>query len=118
MKVGTGIILSVLSSSVLAAVIPNYDSHGILLARRTVNTDPMDLLWKRNNGEQTGTGTGTGIGESNPNHSGDNSALSKMGRLRDFSERVRMRFMKNRDPRKQQYILRMTKNLSKTPLKS
>ncbi|KAH6590729.1 hypothetical protein BASA50_009191 [Batrachochytrium salamandrivorans] len=104
MRVGTGIILSVLSPSVLAAVIPNYDSHGLLLARRAVNPDPMNLLWKRNNGEQTGTGTG--IGESNPNSSGDNIALSKMGRLREFAERLRMRFMKNRDPRKQQYILR------------
>ncbi|KAH6578243.1 hypothetical protein BASA60_003701 [Batrachochytrium salamandrivorans] len=104
MRVGAGIILSVLSPSVLAAVIPNYDDHGLLLARRAVNPDPMNLLWKRNNGEQTGTGTG--IGESNPNSSGDNIALSKMGRLREFAERLRMSFMKNRDPRKQQYILR------------
>ncbi|KAH9248685.1 hypothetical protein BSLG_007046 [Batrachochytrium salamandrivorans] len=117
MRAGTGIILSVLSFSVLAAVIPNYDSHGILLVRRAVNPDPMDLLWKRNNGEQAGPGpsssgagasteTGAGIGESNPNSSSINSGLSKMDRLRDFSERVRMRFMKNRDPRKQQYILK------------
>ncbi|KAH9267105.1 hypothetical protein BASA83_010131 [Batrachochytrium salamandrivorans] len=86
MRVGAGIILSVLSPSVLAAVIPNYDDHGLLLARRAVNPDPMNLLWKRNNGEQTGTGTG--IGESNPNSSGDNIALSKMGRLREFAERL------------------------------
>ncbi|KAH6599633.1 hypothetical protein BASA61_002515, partial [Batrachochytrium salamandrivorans] len=107
MRAGTGIILSVLSPSALAAVIPNYDSHGLLLARRAVNTDPMDLLWKRNNGEQTGTGTG--IGESNPNHSGDNSGSSKMGRLREFAKELRMSFMKNRDPRKHKYILEKDK---------
>ncbi|KAH6561724.1 hypothetical protein BASA60_011379 [Batrachochytrium salamandrivorans] len=52
MRVDTGIILSVLSSSVLAAVIPNYDSRGTLLARRTVDPDPMDLLWKRADEDQ------------------------------------------------------------------
>ncbi|KAH6561853.1 hypothetical protein BASA60_011322 [Batrachochytrium salamandrivorans] len=41
-----------------------------------------------------------------------------MGQLREFAEELRMRFMKNRDPRKQQYILRNTKNLSKPPLKN
>ncbi|KAH6587808.1 hypothetical protein BASA50_011110 [Batrachochytrium salamandrivorans] len=69
MRVGAGIILSVLSSSVLAAVIPNYDSHGILLARRTVNPDPMDLLWKRADEKQTGpvpssSGSGASAGSS------------------------------------------------------
>ncbi|KAH6588981.1 hypothetical protein BASA50_010337 [Batrachochytrium salamandrivorans] len=59
----------------------------------------MDLLWKRNNEEQAGPGpsssgagasteAGAGIGESNPNSSSINSGLSKMDRLRDFSERV------------------------------
>ncbi|KAH9267104.1 hypothetical protein BASA83_010130 [Batrachochytrium salamandrivorans] len=98
MRVGTGVILSVLSPSALAAVIPNYDSHGLLLARRAVNPDPMNLLWKRNNGEQTGTGTG--IGESNPNSSGDNIALSKMGRLREFAKELRMRFHEKPRPSK------------------
>ncbi|KAJ1341667.1 hypothetical protein BSLG_003779 [Batrachochytrium salamandrivorans] len=69
MRVGAGIILSVLSSSVLAAVIPDYDSHGILLARRTVNPDPMDLLWKRADEKQTGpvpssSGSGASAGSS------------------------------------------------------
>ncbi|KAH6561857.1 hypothetical protein BASA60_011326 [Batrachochytrium salamandrivorans] len=105
MRVGTGVILSVLSSSVLAAVIPNYDSHGILLARRAVNPENRDLLWKRNNGKQTGAGTGTGIGEDSSSSSSSSSGLSKMSRLQEFSEELRMSFMKNRDPRKQQYIL-------------
>ncbi|KAH9267738.1 hypothetical protein BASA83_009812 [Batrachochytrium salamandrivorans] len=95
MRAGTGIILSVLSFSVLAAVIPNYDSHGILLVRRAVNPDPMDLLWKRNNGEQAGPG---------PSSSGAGASTETGAGIGE--KRVRMRFMKNRDPRKQQYILK------------
>ncbi|KAH6594768.1 hypothetical protein BASA50_006443 [Batrachochytrium salamandrivorans] len=52
MRVGAGIILSVLSSSVLAAVIPNDDSHGILLVRRTVGLENKDVSWKRNNADE------------------------------------------------------------------
>ncbi|KAH9244893.1 hypothetical protein BASA81_017668 [Batrachochytrium salamandrivorans] len=72
MIVGIGAILSVLSSSVLAAVIPDYDSHGILLVRRAVNPENHAVLWKRNNEEQTGpgpsnpgAGNGDGAGTSN-----------------------------------------------------
>ncbi|KAH9274546.1 hypothetical protein BASA83_003182 [Batrachochytrium salamandrivorans] len=65
MRVGIGIMLSVLSFSVLAAVIPNYDSHGILLARRAVNPDTMDLLWKRADEDQEGSEpSGSGAGAS------------------------------------------------------
>ncbi|KAH6592938.1 hypothetical protein BASA50_007775 [Batrachochytrium salamandrivorans] len=52
MRVGVGVILSVLSFSVLSAVIPNYDDHGLLLARRTVNTETRAVLWKRADEEQ------------------------------------------------------------------
>ncbi|KAH6595140.1 hypothetical protein BASA50_006127 [Batrachochytrium salamandrivorans] len=55
MRVGVGVILSVLSSSALAAVIPNYDSRGILLVRRTESPENKDLLWKRADEEQEGS---------------------------------------------------------------
>ncbi|KAH6561725.1 hypothetical protein BASA60_011380 [Batrachochytrium salamandrivorans] len=82
MRVDTGIILSVLSSSVLAAVIPNYDSHGTLLARRTVDPDPMDLLWKRADEDQMqlvpfGSRAGTSNGEGSSSSSTGNSALAR-----------------------------------------
>ncbi|KAH9276448.1 hypothetical protein BASA83_001144 [Batrachochytrium salamandrivorans] len=54
MRVGIGTVLSVLSFSVLAAVIPNYDYHDPLLVRRAVNLENKDVLWKRANDEQTG----------------------------------------------------------------
>ncbi|KAH6592897.1 hypothetical protein BASA50_007735 [Batrachochytrium salamandrivorans] len=47
MRVDIGIILSVLSFSALAKVIPNDDFHGSLLVRRAVSPDTTDLLWKR-----------------------------------------------------------------------
>ncbi|KAH9272593.1 hypothetical protein BASA83_005094 [Batrachochytrium salamandrivorans] len=109
MRADTGIILSVLSSSVLSAVIPSYDSHGILLARRAVNPENRAVLWKRADEDQEEPGpsssrsganaeSGSSRSESNPNSSSINSGLSKMDRLREFSERVRMRFMKNQGP--------------------
>ncbi|KAH6582101.1 hypothetical protein BASA61_008676, partial [Batrachochytrium salamandrivorans] len=51
MRVDIGIILSVLSSSALAKVIPNDDFHGSLLVRRAVSPDTTDLLWKRADGD-------------------------------------------------------------------
>ncbi|KAH6578761.1 hypothetical protein BASA60_003534 [Batrachochytrium salamandrivorans] len=57
MRVGTGIILSVLSSSVLATVIPNDDDHGILLVRRTGSLENKDVLWKRADEEQMELGS-------------------------------------------------------------
>ncbi|KAH6571986.1 hypothetical protein BASA60_006877 [Batrachochytrium salamandrivorans] len=93
MRVGTGIILSVLSFSVLAAVIPNYDDHGLLLARRTVNSDPMDLLWKRADEDQeesepSGSGADTSAGTSGNSQPGKKGGLFKS-------------FMKSRNARKQ-----------------
>ncbi|KAH6592901.1 hypothetical protein BASA50_007739 [Batrachochytrium salamandrivorans] len=51
MRVDIGIVLSVLSFSALAKVIPNDDSHGLLLVRRAVGPDTTDLLWKRADGD-------------------------------------------------------------------
>ncbi|KAH9272659.1 hypothetical protein BASA83_005165 [Batrachochytrium salamandrivorans] len=113
MRVGIGIILSVLSSSVLAAVIPNDDDHGLLLARRTGSLENKDLLWKRADEEQmelgsSNSGAGasteasagasagddaeasTSTGESNPNNSRSKSRLSKMGRsFRNFRKNLK-----------------------------
>ncbi|KAH9270215.1 hypothetical protein BASA83_007739 [Batrachochytrium salamandrivorans] len=96
MRVGVGVILSVLSFSVLSAVIPNYDDHGLLLARRTVNTETRAVLWKRADEEQTGpvpssseasasTEASTSVGGSSLGYSSDNRGVSKLGGLRDFS---------------------------------
>ncbi|KAH6568276.1 hypothetical protein BASA60_008687 [Batrachochytrium salamandrivorans] len=52
MRVGIGIILSVLSSSVLAAVIPNYDSHDPRLVRRAGSLANMDVSWSKDNEEE------------------------------------------------------------------
>ncbi|KAH9245579.1 hypothetical protein BASA81_016915 [Batrachochytrium salamandrivorans] len=122
MRVGTGIILSVLSSSVLAAAIPNYGDHVSLLVRRTGSLANKDVSWSKSDGEQVkfvpsnsgagaSTESGTSIGESNPNSSSINSGLSKMGRFREFIEKLSMPFRKNQDPRKQQYILNSDKKI-------
>ncbi|KAH9253429.1 hypothetical protein BASA81_008626 [Batrachochytrium salamandrivorans] len=69
MRVDTGIILSVLSFSVFAAVIPNNDYYVPLLVRRTAGINIMDFLWKRNGDDQMnfdGSGSGAnGGGRSN-----------------------------------------------------
>ncbi|KAH9272586.1 hypothetical protein BASA83_005087 [Batrachochytrium salamandrivorans] len=96
MRVGTGIILSVLSSSVFAAVIPNDDSHGLLLVRRTVGPENRAVLWKRADEEQTGpgslsSGAGASRSEDSSSPSSENSGLSKMSRFRDFFKRFYMR---------------------------
>ncbi|KAH6562269.1 hypothetical protein BASA62_009257 [Batrachochytrium salamandrivorans] len=99
MRVSTGIILSVLSSSVLAAVTSDYDYHGPLLVRRAVNPVTKVVLWKRNNEKQTGPGpssSGSGAnarastsnGESNPDDSDINSELKKLDRFRNYVERL------------------------------
>ncbi|KAH6574617.1 hypothetical protein BASA62_002377 [Batrachochytrium salamandrivorans] len=77
MRVGIGIILSVLSSSVLAAVIPDYDSHGLLLVRRAVNPENRVLLWKRAGEDQeapgpSSSGAGAGNDGSSPSLSSGN----------------------------------------------
>ncbi|KAH6573683.1 hypothetical protein BASA62_002814 [Batrachochytrium salamandrivorans] len=51
MRVDIGIILSVLSFSALAKVIPNGGYNSPLLVRREVGPDTTDLLWKRADGD-------------------------------------------------------------------
>ncbi|KAH6567098.1 hypothetical protein BASA62_006333 [Batrachochytrium salamandrivorans] len=105
-------MLSVLSFSVLAAVIPNYDSHGILLARRAVNPDTMDLLWKRADEDQEGSepsgsgagaSAGTGVGGSNLDYSSDNRGSSKPGRFLEFLKRLYRTLKKSWNTQKQKY---------------
>ncbi|KAH6588738.1 hypothetical protein BASA50_010538 [Batrachochytrium salamandrivorans] len=111
MRVGIGTILSVLSSSVLAAVIPSYD-HGPLLARRAVSLESKSLLWKRagekqavpvpsNSDAGASTETGTGVGKSNPNSFSINSVLSKMGQFQQFIDGLYKSRKKNWSTRKQ-----------------
>ncbi|KAH6561856.1 hypothetical protein BASA60_011325 [Batrachochytrium salamandrivorans] len=68
-------------------------------------------MFLRNSGAGASTESGSSIGESNPNSSSINSGLSKMGRFREFIEKLRMPFRKNQDPRKQQYILNSDKKI-------
>ncbi|KAH6564242.1 hypothetical protein BASA60_010416 [Batrachochytrium salamandrivorans] len=91
MRVGTGIILSVLSFNVLAAVITNYDSHDPLLVRRTLNPDNKGILWKRANEEQMEPGpsnSGAGIGDGSPNYSSGNRGSSKLETISRVSRLV------------------------------
>ncbi|KAH6597553.1 hypothetical protein BASA61_003122 [Batrachochytrium salamandrivorans] len=92
MRVGIEIILSVLSSSVLAAVIPNYDSHGILLVRRAGSLENNAVSWNKNDGDQVkfiplssgagaGAQTSTSNGESNPDYSSGNRGSGKLGKF-------------------------------------
>ncbi|KAH6568277.1 hypothetical protein BASA60_008688 [Batrachochytrium salamandrivorans] len=83
MRVGIGVILSVLSSSVLATVIPNDDSHGLLLVRRTVNPDNRAVLWKRADEDQmqvvpfgSGVGSSAGSSRSESASAGDDAGAS------------------------------------------
>ncbi|KAH9264468.1 hypothetical protein BASA83_012055 [Batrachochytrium salamandrivorans] len=107
MRVGAGIILSVLSSSVLAAVIPNYGDHVPLLVRRTVNPENRVVLWKRADEKQTGPGpsnsgagasseASTSNGQSNPDDSGINSELKKLDRFQNYVERLYKSHNKNK----------------------
>ncbi|KAH6601346.1 hypothetical protein BASA50_001672 [Batrachochytrium salamandrivorans] len=102
MRFGVGVILSVLSFSVFAEVNPNYDDHGILLARRAVNTENKDLLWKRSGEEQAepvpsnsesgaSTEASTSVGGSSLGYSSDNRGVSKLGGLRAFFKKLYMK---------------------------
>ncbi|KAH6587797.1 hypothetical protein BASA50_011099 [Batrachochytrium salamandrivorans] len=99
MRVGAGIILSVLSSSVLAAVIPNYGDHVPLLVRRTVNPENRVVLWKRADEKQTGPGpsnsgagasseASTSNGQSNPDDSAGDIKYLYAGEYKDFISKV------------------------------
>ncbi|KAH9272581.1 hypothetical protein BASA83_005082 [Batrachochytrium salamandrivorans] len=128
MRVGTGIILSLLSSSVLSAVIPNDDSHGILLVRRTVGPENRAVLWKRADEEQTGPGSlSSGAGasaesgsirsEDSSSPSSENSGLSKMSRFREFFRRFYMRLKLSWHNARQRIIWRRDERLLKKAIK-
>ncbi|KAH6568165.1 hypothetical protein BASA62_005632 [Batrachochytrium salamandrivorans] len=96
MRVGIGIILSVLSCSVLAAVIPDYDSHGILLVRRAVNPDNKVVLWKRADEEQAEPGPSSSEAGAGASTETDiNSKLDDLDQLRDYTRRLYKLFTKN-----------------------
>ncbi|KAH9264445.1 hypothetical protein BASA83_012088 [Batrachochytrium salamandrivorans] len=91
MRVDTGIILSVLSFSVIAAVIPNGDDHAPLLVRRAVSSENGAVLWKRNNDDDqmdsddsdsdsdTDTGTsGSGSSSNSPSRSRDQAIQARL----------------------------------------
>ncbi|KAH6576433.1 hypothetical protein BASA60_004544 [Batrachochytrium salamandrivorans] len=103
MRVGAGIILSVLSSSVLAAVIPNDDSHGILLVRRTVGLENKDVSWSKDNADEvkfvpSSSGAGGGAG------SGGNRGSSKMSQFRDYIQKLYMNLKTKLSPRQKKSI--------------
>ncbi|KAH6590682.1 hypothetical protein BASA50_009208 [Batrachochytrium salamandrivorans] len=79
MRVDTGIILSVLSFSVFAAVIPSNDYYVPLLVRRAVSPENRVSLWKRADEEQEGSypsGSGASSGGSSSNHPSSSRGLS------------------------------------------
>ncbi|KAH6563743.1 hypothetical protein BASA62_008321 [Batrachochytrium salamandrivorans] len=120
MRVGTGIILSLLSSSALAAVISNDDSHGLLLVRRTVNLKTVSLLVSKNNDEQVefvpsnsgaGASTETSNDENNPNYSSGNRGSSKPGRFREFFNGLYRSLKKSFKTPRQKYTRWRDKNV-------
>ncbi|KAH9264456.1 hypothetical protein BASA83_012043 [Batrachochytrium salamandrivorans] len=124
MRVGIGIILSVLSSSVLAAVIPDYDSHGILLARRAVNPDPMDLLWKRADEDQeepgpssSEAGAGASNYESSPSRTSNNRGRSALELLQSLVKRLHMQLIKTLNTPAERYHQWRDRKLIKATIK-
>ncbi|KAH6582011.1 hypothetical protein BASA61_008758 [Batrachochytrium salamandrivorans] len=81
MRVDIGIILSVLSFSVLAKAIPNDGYNGPLLVRRAVGPDTTDLLWKRadDDGEQGPSPMDLDIGAEADASSDDSSSNQPSG---------------------------------------
>ncbi|KAH9257375.1 hypothetical protein BASA81_004533 [Batrachochytrium salamandrivorans] len=79
MRVDIGIILSVLSFSVIAAVIPNGDDHGTLLVRRTVSPENRVVLWKRADEEQEGSNSSDSDSDTDGGGSSSNSPSRSRG---------------------------------------
>ncbi|KAH6598463.1 hypothetical protein BASA50_003503 [Batrachochytrium salamandrivorans] len=113
MRVGIGTVLSVLSFSVLAAVIPNYDSHDTLLVRRAIGPDSHAVSWSKSDGDQVkfvpsssgaGAGAGTSIGGSNPNYSSGNSGPSKLDQFREFLKKLYRTLKISWNTPKQKYV--------------
>ncbi|KAH6584913.1 hypothetical protein BASA61_007183 [Batrachochytrium salamandrivorans] len=113
MRVGIGTILSVLSFSVLAAVIPNYDDHGLLLARRTVNPDPMDLLWKRADEDQEGSEPSGSGADTSAGTSGNSQSSKKGGLFKSFMQSRNARKQKSAQKSDKRYVNAAIKKLTK-----
>ncbi|KAH9269239.1 hypothetical protein BASA83_008731 [Batrachochytrium salamandrivorans] len=127
MRVHIGIVLSVLSFSAVAEVIPNDDSHGSLLVRRTVGPDTTGLLWKRNNGDDekgssstnseigAGAEAGASAGAEASDNAGDeagasgSSAFSKVNQLQGFTEESRWSSQEQLLPQRTKHILQSDK---------
>ncbi|KAH9264477.1 hypothetical protein BASA83_012064 [Batrachochytrium salamandrivorans] len=126
MRVGAGIILSVLSFSVLAATIHNDDSHGIILVRRAIGTENHAVSWSKDNEDEvniiplssgSGASTEASTGASTSN-SGNSPALSG---LRNRLNRMRssLNLLKTQWTNGKQKIVRENdeKSIQKTMVK-
>ncbi|KAH9270218.1 hypothetical protein BASA83_007742 [Batrachochytrium salamandrivorans] len=100
MRVGVGVILSVLSFSVLAAVIPTYDDHGLLLAQSGASTEAS-----------------TGAGGSNLDYSSGNRGVSKLGKLRNFFKKLYLKLKTKWYTRGQRIIWRRGEKAVKNAVK-
>ncbi|KAH6599090.1 hypothetical protein BASA61_002698 [Batrachochytrium salamandrivorans] len=138
MRVDIGIILSVLSFSVLAKAIPNDDFHGSLLVRRAVSPDTTDLLWKRADGDdkQGPSSTDLDIGaeadvetsnnaeavagasassdDSSPDHPSGSGELSELYQLLDPTDEPRWPFGEHVLTQRPKYILQSDEESIKT----
>ncbi|KAH6573802.1 hypothetical protein BASA60_005869 [Batrachochytrium salamandrivorans] len=138
MRVDIGIILSVLSFSVLAKAISNDDFHGSLLVRRAVSPDTTDLLWKRADGDdkQGPSSTDLDIGaeadvetsnnaeavagasassdDSSPDHPSGSGELSELYQLLDPTDEPRWPFGEHVLTQRPKYILQSDEESIKT----
>ncbi|KAH6577459.1 hypothetical protein BASA62_000886 [Batrachochytrium salamandrivorans] len=126
MRVDIGIVLSVLSFSALAKVIPNDDSHGPLLVRRAVGPDTTDLLWKRANGDDeqgpspmdsdigAEAGAGASSSDSSSNQPSGSVGLSELYQLLDSTDEPRWPFQKHVLTQRPKYILQSDEESIKT----
>ncbi|KAH6597015.1 hypothetical protein BASA50_004773 [Batrachochytrium salamandrivorans] len=107
MRVGIGIILSVLSFSVLATVIPNNDDHGTLLVRRAGSLQNKDVLWSKDNEDQVEfvpSNSEADDGGSSPNLPSDNSGLGNPGKPQRNAKGFGASFKKGLANQKQKYV--------------
>ncbi|KAH6577460.1 hypothetical protein BASA62_000887 [Batrachochytrium salamandrivorans] len=137
MRVDIGIILSVLSFSSLAKVIPNGGYHGPLLVRRAVGPDTTDLLWKRADGDDeqepspmdsdigaesdavteadvetsnnAEAGAGASSDDSSPYHPSGSGELSELDQTSDSTGELYWPSQEHLLPHRQRYIPRSDK---------
>ncbi|KAH6588935.1 hypothetical protein BASA61_005776 [Batrachochytrium salamandrivorans] len=139
MRVDIGIILSVLSFSALAKVIPNDDFHGSLLVRRAVSPDTTDLLWKRADGDdeqgsspmdldigaeaEAGASNNAEAGasassyDSSPDHPSGSGELSELDQTSDSAEELYRPSQKQLLIQRQGYMPRSDKRSIKAVVK-